>query len=113
MSPEGVRHLAALGVLDTVERAGGQPIRGTMVEAPRGSRLTGLFARAGTAPFRATGLSVPREILDHALVDAARAAGATIMEATTVQGVLLENDARHRADGAHRERSDPASSGPG
>jgi flavin-dependent dehydrogenase len=93
MSPEGVRHLSALGVLETVERAGGHPIRGTMVEAPRGSRLTGLFARAGTAPFRATGLSVPRRILDHALVEAARGAGATVMEATTVQGVLQENGA--------------------
>ncbi len=93
MSPEGVRHLAALGVLESVERAGGHPIHGTMVEAPRGSRLTGLFARAGTAPFRATGLSVPRRILDHSLVEAARAAGAEIIEATTVQGVLLDNGA--------------------
>ena len=93
MSPEGVRHLAALGVLDQVERAGGHPIHGTMVEAPRGSRLTGLFARAGTAPFRATGLSVSRRILDDALVTAARGAGATIMEATTVHGVLQDNDA--------------------
>ncbi len=92
MSPEGVRHLAVLGVLDRVEQAGGHPIRGTMVEAPRGSRLTGLFARAGTAPFRATGLSVTRRILDHALVEAARGAGATIMEGTPVQRVLLEND---------------------
>ncbi|HEU5219365.1 MAG TPA: FAD-dependent monooxygenase [Gemmatimonadales bacterium] len=90
MSPEGVRHLAALGVLDRVERAGGQPIRGTMVQAPRGSRLTGLFARAGTAPFRATGLSVPRRILDHALVEAAREAGATVMEGITAQGVIRE-----------------------
>ncbi len=92
MSPEGVRHLAALGVLETVESAGGHPIMGTMVEAPRGSRLTGLFARAGTTPFRAAGLSVPRRILDHALIEAARGAGATIMEATTVQSVLRESD---------------------
>jgi len=91
MSPEGVRHLAALGVLARVEAAGGHPIRGTMVEAPRGSRLTGLFARAGTAPFRATGLSVPRKVLDHALVEAAREAGATVLEGTTVQSVLRED----------------------
>lgn len=93
MSPEGVRHLAALGVLDSVERVGGYPIHGTMVEAPKGSRLTGLFARAGTAPFRATGLSVTRRILDQALVDAARDAGATILEGTAVQCVLLESGA--------------------
>ena len=90
MSPEGVRHLAALGVLQAVERGGGQPIRGTTVYAPRGARLTGLFARAGHAPFRDTGLSVARRILDQALVDAARGAGAEIAERTVVQGVLRE-----------------------
>lgn len=90
MSPEGVRHLDALGVLQRVEEQGGFPIRGTTVHAPRGSCLTGLFARAGYAPFRATGLSVPRRILDQSLVDAARAAGAEILEATTVQGVLRD-----------------------
>jgi flavin-dependent dehydrogenase len=89
MSPEGVRHLAALGVLAQVERKGGQPIRGTTVHAPRGSSLTGLFARAGS-PFRATGLSVARRILDQALVEAARGAGAELLERTTVQGVLRE-----------------------
>src|SRR5215831_11508067 len=75
MSPEGVRHLAALGALDRVEQAGGQAIRGTTVHAPRGSRLTGLFARAGHQPFRDTGLSVQRRILDHALVETAQGAG--------------------------------------
>jgi menaquinone-9 beta-reductase len=90
MSPEGVRHLAALGVLEQVEGQGGQQIRGTMVHAPRGSRLTGIFARAGHAPFRATGLSVARRILDQALVDAARAAGAEFLQRTAVLGVLRE-----------------------
>src|SRR5688500_6800513 len=51
-SPEGVRHLAQLGLLEMLERRGGQRIRGTSVAAPRGSRLTGLFARAGHAPFQ-------------------------------------------------------------
>jgi len=108
MSPEGVRHLAALGALAPVERLGGQPIKGTTVHAPRGSHLTGLFARAGHAPFRDTGLSVARRILDQALVDAARGAGAEIAEQTSVQGVLRERGAvaglvvRNR-DGALRE----------
>jgi len=93
MSPEGVRHLAALGVLETVERSGGHPVRGTTVHAPRGARLTGLFARAGHAPFRDTGLSVARRILDLALVDAARAAGAAIHERTAVVGVLRSGPA--------------------
>jgi len=90
MSPEGVRHLAALGALDRVEAAGGQAIRGTTVHAPRGSRLTGLFARAGHAPFRDTGLSVPRRILDQALVESARAAGAELFERHLVCDVLRE-----------------------
>jgi flavin-dependent dehydrogenase len=108
MSPEGVRHLAALGVLEAVERSGGHPVRGTTVHAPRGARLTGLFARAGHAPFRDTGLSVARRLLDQALVDAARSAGAEVFERTAVVGVLSEGDAvaglavRH-GDGAVRE----------
>lgn len=93
MSPEGVRHLAELGALAEVERIGGQPIRGTTVYAPHGSQLTGLFARAGHAPFRATGLSVARRILDQALIDAARRAGAEVVERTLVQGVLQERGA--------------------
>jgi flavin-dependent dehydrogenase len=88
LSPEGIRHLAALGVLEAIERAGGHPILGTTVTAPLGARLTGLFARAGHAPFRSTGLSVSRLVLDHALVEAARAAGAEVLERTSVRGVL-------------------------
>jgi len=91
MSPEGVRHLAALGVLDAVEGAGGFPIRGTRVSAPHGASLTGLFARAGH-PFRSTGLSVPRRTLDHALVRAARAAGAEIREGSSVVDVVREEN---------------------
>jgi 2-polyprenyl-6-methoxyphenol hydroxylase-like FAD-dependent oxidoreductase len=91
MSPEGIRHLASLGVLEAIERQGGHPIRGTTVHAPRGARLTGLFARAGHAPFRETGLSVSRWVLDHALVLAARAAGAQILERTSVRGILRES----------------------
>jgi flavin-dependent dehydrogenase len=91
MSPEGVRHLAELGVLERIEREGGRAIRGTRVVAPHGSALTGLFALAGRPPFRATGLSVSRRILDHALVEAARAAGATIHEETGAVGLLLES----------------------
>lgn len=93
MSPEGVRHLAALGVLEAVERRGGHPIRGTTVHAPRGSSLTGIFARAGHAPFRDTGLSVARRLLDQALVDAARRAGADLLERTAVQAVLRDGAA--------------------
>jgi flavin-dependent dehydrogenase len=89
MSPETVRHLGALGVLDDLERAGGVAIAGTTVTGPRGSALTGLFARAGT-PFRPTGLSLRRQVLDAALVDGARRAGVEVLEEHTVTDLLYE-----------------------
>jgi len=88
MSPEGVRHLAVLGLLAAVERQGGCAIRGTTVHAARGSSLTGLFARTAPPPFRETGLSVSRRILDQTLVSAARAAGVEVLERTSVVDVL-------------------------
>lgn len=93
MSPEGIRHLDALGVLEAVEKQGGHPIRGTTVHAPRGASLTGLFASAGHAPFRETGLAVSRFVLDHALLTAARSAGAEVLERTAVRGVLRQGKA--------------------
>ena len=92
MSPETVRHLGALGVLDCLEREGGVPIAGTTVTGPRGSSFTGLFALAGT-PFRPTGLSLKRQVLDATLVDAARRAGAVILEEHTVTDLLHDRGA--------------------
>jgi flavin-dependent dehydrogenase len=92
MSPETVRHLDALGVLPELERAGGIAIAGTTVTGPRGSALTGLFARAG-APFRSTGLSLPRRVLDASLVDAARREGVTVFEEHAVTDLLHERGA--------------------
>jgi flavin-dependent dehydrogenase len=93
-----------------VERQGGHPIRGTTVHAPLGSSLTGIFARASRAPFRATGLSVARRLLDQALVDTARRAGAELLERTAVQGVVRDGPtvtglALRDAAGATRELS--------
>ena len=89
MSPETLRHLGALGVLPELERMGGVPITGTTVTGPRGSALTGLFAGAGT-PFRPTGLSLRRQVLDAALVDGARKAGAVVLEGQVVTDLLHE-----------------------
>ncbi len=90
MSPEAVRILDRLGVVASLEAAGGQPLTGTAVTASRGSRLHGEFARAGHRPFRATGLSVSRRILDDRLVEAARAAGAEVLERATLEELLYE-----------------------
>ena len=92
MSPETVRLLDRLGVLPALEAAGA-PLHGTAVTAARGSRLHGRFALAGPPPFRPTGLSVARRLLDHALVDAARDAGAEVEERTAVEELLYDRGA--------------------
>ena len=93
LSPEAVRHLHDLGVLPALDAAGGHPLTGTRVIAPRGARLVGHFAQAGGAPFRATGLSIARRVLDAALVAQARAAGVSLLDATTIEELLYEGGA--------------------
>ena len=90
MSPETVRLLDRIGVVAALERSGAIGLRGTSVIAAGGARLTGLFANLQTPPFRETGLSVARRVLDAELVAAARAAGARIHEGVTVLGVIEE-----------------------
>ncbi len=86
-SPETLRHLDALGVLDAIDAAAVNDLAGTTVTGSMGHALTGHFARAGGAPFRATGLAIPRMLLDTTLVDAARRAGVEVVEDATVTGV--------------------------
>ena len=107
MSPETDRLLDRFGVVPALEAAGEASIQGTVVTAAHGSRLHGRFALAGPPPFRPTGLSVSRRVLDHALVGAARGAGAAVLERTAgaervydrgaVAGAVLRD-----AAGAHR-----------
>ena len=85
LSPETVRHLATLGVLDALDAHGGTALEGTRVRAAHGASLIGRFADAGGSPFRATGLAMPRRILDATLLDAARVAGVTVHEETTLR----------------------------
>jgi flavin-dependent dehydrogenase len=92
MSPEAVRILDRLGVLGAIEADGAVPLAGTSVTAALGARLHGRFALAGHRPFRATGLSVSRRILDHRLLAAARQAGALVLERTAVE--TLRRDER-------------------
>jgi flavin-dependent dehydrogenase len=91
MSPEAVRILDRLGVVGALEAAGAVPLAGTSVTAALGARLHGRFALAGHRPFRPTGLSVSRRILDHRLIAAARDAGAVVLERTAVE--MLRRDA--------------------
>jgi menaquinone-9 beta-reductase len=91
MGPEAVRVLARLGAVETLERAGAVPLTGTAITALKGATLHGQFALAGHRPFRPTGLSVSRRILDHELVKIARAAGAVVLERTAVEELLYQD----------------------
>lgn len=88
MSPEAVRILARLGVVEHLERAGAFPLEGMKVTGPRGATAHGKFALAGHHPFRPTGLSISRRILDYELLAAARTAGAAVQERTRVEELL-------------------------
>lgn len=89
MSPEAVRILARLGVLESLERAGAFPLEGMKVTAPRGATAHGKFSGAARA-FRPTGLSISRRVLDHQLLAAARQAGVTVLERTLLEDLLFE-----------------------
>lgn len=91
MSPETVRILNRLGVLEALEKAGGVPLEGLKVTAPRGATAHGRFAGGNYAPFRSTGLSVSRRILDNELVAAARNAGAILAERARVEELLYDS----------------------
>ncbi|MEO8636500.1 MAG: FAD-dependent oxidoreductase [Gemmatimonadales bacterium] len=93
LSPECVRQLDQLGLVDDLMQAGAQPLHGTRVFAPKGSALTGRFAQADPLHADATGLAVSRRILDQHLVDAARAAGAEVREQTTIEQLVYDGGA--------------------
>jgi geranylgeranyl reductase family protein len=93
LSPETLRQLRLLGVLEAVDRLAGHPLAGTTVIGPRGARLTGLFARAEPRPFRPTGLALPRRLLDQVLVSAARTAGAEVRQGNLVTDLLYHDGA--------------------
>jgi menaquinone-9 beta-reductase len=90
MSPETVRILSRLGVTGALERASAMPVEGLRVIGSKGGSAQGLFAQASHPPFRSTGLSVSRWILDHELIDAARRAGAEVRERSYVEELLYE-----------------------
>jgi len=93
MGPEAVRILSRLGVVPALEAAGAIALEGTEVTAALGSRLRGVFALAGYQPFRPTGLSISRRVLDAALVQAAGTAGAILLERTAVEELLYDRGA--------------------
>lgn len=82
-APGTIRELASLGVLDTLIRHGVGSLVGTRVTGAGGSTLIGRFAAAAVG---AQGMALPRLLLDHVLLNAAREAGVTIHESTRFLG---------------------------
>ena len=93
MSPEAVRILTRFGIVERLEAAGAAALEGMKVTGVHGATAHGIFALAGHRPYRPTGLSVSRRILDQALLDVAGKAGASIAERTTVEELLYERGA--------------------
>lgn len=89
LSPEASRVLETMGVLSQVESSGAARLAGMIVRAPSGAQLRGDFAAAhGFRGFRDTGLALRRRELDAMLLDAARRAGAHVIEDARVTDVL-------------------------
>lgn len=93
LSPEAVRVLDRIGVVGALERSGARPLEGTIVHGPRGARLHGIFGEARPAPFRPTGFSIPRRVLDLTLVQAAAEAGAGVLERTRFEDLVYDGGA--------------------
>src|SRR4051812_39732707 len=97
LSPQASRLLDDLGVLSAVERSGPAHLDGVAVRAPDGTWLVGTYRAPENGrhrPYRARSLAVRREVLDKILVDAARFAGAAVLEDTKVTDVLYDGTTR-------------------
>ncbi len=93
LNPATVGLLDQCGVLDTLRAGGAQPLLGSRVFARGRGSLTGRFQDAPGSTGPLAGLAVTRTVLDAALVDAARRAGATVLERTQTRELLYERGA--------------------
>lgn len=104
LSPQASRLLHDMGVLETIEPRAAR-MSGITVRSPDGTVARGDYASAhGFRAFRDHGLSVRREILDAALLDSARRAGARVDEGVRV--VDLARDAAGVVCGVHVQDDD-------
>jgi flavin-dependent dehydrogenase len=90
VSPGGVAILERLGALGRIEATGARRwLRGMQLRAPGGSRhMIEYHAPDGSAR---RGLSVPRLVMDAALLDVARDRGAEVREGFRVRAVWRDN----------------------
>jgi geranylgeranyl reductase family protein len=99
LSPEASRILDDMGALNAVEETGAARLRGIIVRAPNGAEIHGEFiAEHAYRPFRDRGLSVRREVLDHILLDRARAAGVEVIEGARATGLRMDRGVVAGAD---------------
>ena len=93
LSPQASRILNAMGVLETVERAGAAHLNGMRVRSPDGGIIHGEFAaKHGFSGFRDRGLALRRRYLDPILLQAARHAGASVREGVTLDSLITVGD---------------------
>ena len=98
MSPQASRILDEMGVLEQIERSGAAHLAGMRVHAPNGTAFQGRFADVeGFRGYRDRGLALRRTILDHLLLDRARAVGAVVCEGVRV--IDLRRDTNGRVTG--------------
>jgi len=113
MSPQASRILADMGVLEQIERAGSAQLVGMRVRAPSGASFHGRFADVvGYRGYRDCGLALRRTVLDHLLLDRARAVGAAVLEGTRVASLVRDTNGRvagvEAVDSSGTSRSLPA-----
>jgi flavin-dependent dehydrogenase len=93
LSPEAARVLDALGLLGAVEALRPARLSGWRIHAPAGHAFAAGFERVAANDARVrTAIAVSRERLDHALLQAALAAGAELHAPLRVDDVLYDDD---------------------
>jgi flavin-dependent dehydrogenase len=89
LSAEATRVLDRLGLSSAVEAAGPAHLDGWRIIAPAGSSFSARFSDMACAdPRISLALAMPRHRLDNILLDAARAAGATVLTRATVNELV-------------------------
>lgn len=92
LSPQTSRILREMGVLERLEHRGAW-LKGMAVRAPNGITMRGDYAGShGFRAYRDAGLAIRREILDEALIQAARDAGVEVREHAHVTDVVRTRD---------------------
>ena len=95
VSPDALRHLDAMGVLDAARAAGAPALVGMRIHAPNGATLTGDFGAArGFHGAHDRGLALTRPVLDALLLNAARQIGVRVEDGVAVRDVVRDATGR-------------------